>query len=203
LQKISVWLFALLFATACERIYFFTTDTSMRENFYSHEDAFIAFAKALDAHPEIEAAQNCPPDVCFYPDGDRTALDRANKIFVPHLNNLNQINYIFFKRNEHLSRVKVELNRQAGRRGDYSVRVNYIYWPEPDNSYINCKDYIPPNEDFYYCHAPLKHGWMIERSGVNEVKFKACLAKLNNCLKTGGTQKSCIPAKCSGLITDW
>ena len=206
MRVISACLLAFLFLTACDRIYFYTNEVNSRLNFYENEENFIAFGKALDEHRDVHGATNCLNEDCWrigrnFPFFDDEIDPAINEIFEPHLNGIGLNGYIFFQRYGNGS---VALPDYAGgRTGDFNLTITYIYWPKPDSSFASCTDYTPPTEDFYDCFIELEHGWMIHRSGLNQVKLSACSKQVFDCQEEGGIQKSCTPDNCRELIPDW
>ena len=186
----------LFFLTACEQVYFYTSEANTRIHFYQHEEDFVALGQALDAHPDVLGATNCLTDNCwrigrnFYI-GDE--IDPAiNDIFVPYLNGIGIYGYVFFERYKNGSAKLPDYS--GGKTGDFSLSISYAYWPNPDETFSDCKTYTPSNEDYYVCHIPLKHGWMIERFGTNRGKISWCTKTIYDCRDHGGTD--CVPERC-------
>ena len=189
--------FALLILAACERTIFYTADIDLRENFYAHEEEYIALAKIFEAYPDIKTAQNCPSNICPYaevlPFG-RTLEEVifADELFSPYLDRLGFSQYIFFKRGKVY--IELVLNQSGGRKGDFKLDLDLVYWPEPDSTYVSCENYTPSNEDYYACFVPLKHDWMILRSGINIVKIERCSRAITVCYESA--EDDCIPKEC-------
>ena len=124
--------FALLILAACERTIFYTADIDLRENFYAHEEEYIALAKIFEAYPDIKTANNCPSNICPYdevfPFG--WTLEEAifaDELFSPHLDRLGFSRYIFFQRGKRYT--ELVINRNGGTRGDFQLDLSLVYWP--------------------------------------------------------------------------
>lgn len=205
MQKFSIWLLVIFCLVACDRAYFYTTETNSRINFHQNQDSFIAFGKALDTQPEVVGATNCLSEDCWrigrnFPYSDDEIDQEANNAFIPHLNNIGLTGYIFFQRGED-GRAWLP-DYYGGRTGDFSLTLTYVYWPDPDKVFTNCQNYTPPTEDFYDCFVELENGWMISKWGINQIKLRTCSEKITDCSMAGGTQKSCTPQECAALVSN-
>ena len=207
MRTISVLLISFVFLIACDQVRFYSADAIARTNFQTNKDGFIAFGEALDAHPQVIGATNCSKEDCWrigrnFPHFGDQIDPEINDMFVPHLESIGLSGYVFFQRG---ADGRVWLPDYAGGwAGDFSLTLSYVYWPKPDSTFISCKNYTPPTDDFYDCSLELEHGWMLQRSGVNQVKLEACAEQITDCqMNDDDGQASCIPAECSELWLDW
>lgn len=203
--QIIISLCLLLLLAGCERASFYTSEANLRANFYGKKEDFKAFTEALNSHPSIDGAYSCPPSsYCQHVDENGKATDEppySYRVFAPLLDKIGRGRYTFFSRNDKFTRVI--LNHTGGRIGGFRLDLEYVYWPNPDSTFVSCKNYTPPTEDFYSCYVELDEGWMIAKSGLNYTKLSKCSRKITDCQMDGGTRKSCTPAECTELIPDW